>query len=79
MRFELSTDTTPLLAHTDISIESSPEPLSSSVTSIESDKEVAALKKFDTYLVPVALIFIILSSLDRNNVSGTFPHMSSNH
>lgn len=36
---------------------------------IDPEKEKAALKKFDKWLVPVAFIFLVLSSLDRNNVS----------
>ena len=41
----------------------------SSVIYIEPEKEAAARRKFDKYLVPVSLIFIVLSALDRNNVS----------
>lgn len=41
----------------------------SSVIYIEPEREAAAIEKFDTYLVPVSLLFIILSALDRNNVS----------
>ena len=33
-------------------------------------KEAAARKKFDMYVVPVSVIFLVLSTLDRNNVSG---------
>ena len=43
--------------------------VASSVTYIEPEKEAAARRKFDKYLVPVSLIFIVLSALDRNNVS----------
>jgi hypothetical protein len=39
-----------------------------SVIYIEPEKEAAAIRKFDTFLVPVSLLFIILSALDRNNV-----------
>jgi hypothetical protein len=39
---------------------------------IDPEKEKAALKKFDKYLVPVAFVFMVLSSLDRNNVSSSF-------
>ncbi|KAL4965444.1 major facilitator superfamily domain-containing protein [Aspergillus stella-maris] len=35
---------------------------------IHPEKEKAALKKFDKWLVPVAFIFLVLSSLDRNNI-----------
>jgi hypothetical protein len=40
-----------------------------SVIYINPEKEAAAIRKFDKFLVPVSLIFIILSALDRNNVS----------
>lgn len=36
---------------------------------IDPEKEKAALRKFDKWLIPVAFIFLVLSSLDRNNVS----------
>lgn len=36
---------------------------------IEPEKELAARRKFDKFLVPVSLVFIFLSALDRNNVS----------
>ena len=35
---------------------------------IDPAKEAAALRKFDRWLVPVAFCFLVLSSLDRNNV-----------
>lgn len=38
---------------------------------IDPEKEKAALKKFDKWLLPVAFVFLVLSSLDRNNVSST--------
>jgi hypothetical protein len=38
---------------------------------IDPEKEKAALKKFDKWLVPVAFLFMVLSSLDRNNVSNS--------
>ena len=41
-----------------------------SIIYVDPDKEKSAQRKFDKYLVPVALVFIILSALDRNNVSG---------
>jgi hypothetical protein len=41
---------------------------------IDPEKEAAALRKFDRWLVPVAFAFLVLSSLDRNNVrSDAFP------
>lgn len=36
---------------------------------IDPAKEKAALRKFDKYLLPVALVFLVMSSLDRSNVS----------
>jgi hypothetical protein len=44
---------------------------------IEPEKEAAARRKFDKFLVPVSLIFIILSALDRNNVGDrvSFPSL----
>lgn len=35
---------------------------------VDPEKEKAALRKFDKWLVPVAFCFLVLSSLDRNNV-----------
>lgn len=36
---------------------------------IDPAKEAAARRKFDIYVVPVSVIFLVLSTLDRNNVS----------
>ena len=36
---------------------------------IDPEKERGALRKFDIYVFPVSVIFIVLASLDRNNVS----------
>lgn len=36
---------------------------------IDPVKEAACRKKFDRYVVPVSAIFLVLSTLDRNNVS----------
>lgn len=36
---------------------------------IDPIKEAACRKKFDKYVVPVSVIFLVLSTLDRNNVS----------
>lgn len=47
------------------------ESLSTDIIYVDPEKEKAALKKFDKWLVPVAFIFMVLSSLDRNNVSYT--------
>ncbi|KAL4783708.1 major facilitator superfamily domain-containing protein [Aspergillus varians] len=35
---------------------------------VDPEKEKAALRQFDKWLVPVAFIFMVLSSLDRNNI-----------
>jgi hypothetical protein len=43
---------------------------------IDPAKEAAARRKFDKFLLPVSLIFIVLSALDRNNVSAVFPPKS---
>jgi hypothetical protein len=39
------------------------------VIEIDPKKEAAARRKFDIYVLPVSVIFLVLSSLDRNNVS----------
>ena len=36
---------------------------------IDPEIEKAALRKFDKWLLPVAFTFLVLSSLDRSNVS----------
>ena len=36
---------------------------------IDPEKERAAFEKFDKYVIPVSVVFMVLSSLDRNNVS----------
>lgn len=36
---------------------------------IDPAKEAACRRKFDKYVVPVSVIFLVLSTLDRNNVS----------
>ena len=38
---------------------------------IDPELEKAALRKFDKWLLPVAFTFLVLSSLDRSNVSAT--------
>ncbi|KAJ5648777.1 high-affinity nicotinic acid transporter-like protein [Penicillium lividum] len=35
---------------------------------IDPQKEAAALRKFDIYLLPVSVVFLVLSALDRNNL-----------
>jgi hypothetical protein len=44
-----------------------------SIIYIDPEKEKAAFKKFDKYVLPVSVIFMVLSSLDRNNVSQVLP------
>jgi hypothetical protein len=51
------------------STEDSVSEVANSTIYIEPEKEAAARRKFDKFLVPVSLVFIILSALDRNNVS----------
>jgi hypothetical protein len=42
---------------------------------IDPAKEAACRAKFDKYVVPVSIIFLVLSTLDRNNVSeALIPH-----
>lgn len=45
------------------------EPGTSTVIHIDPEREAAALHKFDTYLLPVSVVFLVLATLDRNNVS----------
>jgi hypothetical protein len=41
----------------------------SHVIYIDPEKENAAFRKFDKYVVPVSFIFMLMCALDRNNVS----------
>jgi hypothetical protein len=69
---ERTADTKPLLADTSIPVYSScleASSISTSLICIKPEQEAAARSKFDKFLVPVSLVFIILSALDRNNVS----------
>ena len=43
--------------------------VTSTIIYIDPEKEAAALRKFDRYVVPVSVIYLVLSTLDRNNVS----------
>lgn len=36
---------------------------------IDPAKEAAVRRKFDIYVVPVSVIYLVMSTLDRNNVS----------
>ena len=42
------------------------------VIEIDPKLEAAAMRKFDIFVLPVSVIFLVLSSLDRNNVSEAF-------
>lgn len=42
---------------------------SSELIYIDPIKEAACRAKFDKYVVPVSVIYLVLSTLDRNNVS----------
>ena len=53
-------------------VEECSEIAAGSVIYIDPEKEAAARKKFDKYVVPVSVIFLVLSTLDRNNVSKAF-------
>ncbi|KAH8694248.1 high-affinity nicotinic acid transporter-like protein [Talaromyces proteolyticus] len=35
---------------------------------VDPEKEAAVLRKFDKYLLPVSVVFLVLSTLDRNNL-----------
>ncbi|KAF2015363.1 MFS general substrate transporter [Aaosphaeria arxii CBS 175.79] len=59
-----------LVDETNTSVHSSPDERSSptELIYVDPEKEKAALRKFDKWLVPVAFVFLVLSSLDRNNI-----------
>lgn len=40
----------------------------SQITYTDPEKEKAAFRKFDKYVVPASFIFMVLCALDRNNV-----------
>lgn len=44
---------------------------------IDPEREKACLRKFDLWLVPVAFVFLVLSSLDRINVRAHNPERRS--
>lgn len=58
----------PVVMTTDSSVE--PE-AHGTITEIYIDpaKEAAVMRKFDKYVLPVSVVFLVLSTLDRNNVS----------
>lgn len=60
-------DTKTAIVDSEVGIETESTEAESSIY-VDPEKEASARRKFDKYLVPVSLIFIILSALDRNNV-----------
>ncbi|TGO63833.1 hypothetical protein BOTNAR_0095g00310 [Botryotinia narcissicola] len=42
--------------------------MTGTILEIDPQKEAAALRKFDKYVLPVSVIFLVLSTLDRNNL-----------
>ena len=42
-----------------------------SIIYIDPKKEAAVMRKFDKFVLPVSIVFLVLSTLDRNNVSTT--------
>jgi hypothetical protein len=44
---------------------------------IDPAREAAVRRKFDIYVVPVSVIYLVLSTLDRNNVSAHIADMLS--
>jgi hypothetical protein len=68
MEFDLKTgDKKTAIVDTEVGVEMGSGE-ASPVIYVDPVKEASARRKFDKYLVPVSLIFIILSALDRNNV-----------
>ena len=50
------------------SVDAASEVGTTQVIYIDPEKEKAAFRKFDMFVFPVSVIFMVLSSLDRNNV-----------
>ncbi|KAF7165742.1 hypothetical protein CNMCM6106_001818 [Aspergillus hiratsukae] len=68
MEFDMKTeDAKTAIVDTEVGIDTQSNEVGSAIY-IDPEKEAAARRKFDKYLVPVSLIFIILSALDRNNI-----------
>lgn len=61
-------ETTKVMTDADTASKPEDESPSADIIYVDPEKEKAALDKFDKWLVPVAFIFMVLSSLDRNNV-----------
>jgi hypothetical protein len=45
------------------------EVASSASIYIDPEREAAVRRKFDIYVVPVSVIYLVMATLDRNNVS----------
>jgi hypothetical protein len=60
-------DTKTAVVDTEVGSETQSTGVGSSIY-LDPETEASARRKFDKYLIPVSLIFIILSALDRNNV-----------
>lgn len=43
--------------------------------SIDPAREAAVRRKFDIYVVPISVIYLVMSTLDRNNVSKLIPKL----
>lgn len=39
------------------------------ILQLDPSREAAVRRKFDIYVVPVSVIYLVMSTLDRNNVS----------
>lgn len=46
-----------------------------SIIYIDPAKEAAVMRKFDKYVLPVSVVFLVLSTLDRNNVSAVLLYL----
>lgn len=72
MDFDSTMEKKPTVVDTNSSVEYSSEAVEGSVIFIDPEKEAAVRRKFDKYVVPVSVIFLVLSTLDRNNVGEAF-------
>lgn len=68
MSFDLAMEKKPAVIDTSNSVDYSDQ-AEGSIIYIDPEKEAAVRRKFDKYVVPVSVIFLVLSTLDRNNVS----------
>ena len=75
MNFDSTMEKKPTVVDTSNTVDY-PDEAEGSVIYIDPEKEAAVRRKFDKYVVPVSVIFLVLSTLDRNNVSEAFvPHI----